>query len=493
VLAVLLIIPPAAHAEQPIRIGSKEDAEGQLLGEILAQLLEDRGFTVERKFPLGGTDIAFHALTTGQIDVYPEYSGTLEQSLLKMPGASRARMREALRAQYRLDLLDFFGFNDTYAIAVSRAAAERLGLKTISDLARHPEVRFAFSNEFRERADGWPGLKQAYGLSGEPTGISHRLALDAVRAGSIDGTDFYSTEGSIKEFDLVLLEDDRHFFPTYLAAPLVRTEVDDGAKQALEELAGTMTEAEVRGLNQRVQDNKQFAPVAADFLRSKRLLTGRRATAAPPPVRGINWQLLGKCTLRHLELTLIALLAGTAIAIPLGIAVYRFGRLSRAVLYLAGVLQTIPSIALLVFLIPAFGIGLRPAVAALFLYSLLPILQNTATALASIDPVLRKVSVGMGLTAWQRLRYVELPLAAPTILAGIKTAAVINIGTATLAAFIGAGGLGEPIVTGLALNDTGLILQGAIPAALLAVLTALAFELIERLLLPRHLAQRPAE
>jgi osmoprotectant transport system permease protein len=157
------------------------------------------------------------------------------------------------------------------------------------------------------------------------------------------------------------------------------------------------------------------------------------------------------------------------------------------------VLQTIPSIALLAFLIPFFGIGAKPAIVALFLYALLPILRNTATALFSIDPVLRKVSVGMGLTAWQRLRYVELPLASPTILAGIKTAAVINIGTATLAAFIGAGGLGEPIVTGLALNDPSLILQGAIPAALLAVLTELGFELLERGLIPRHLLQKPAE
>src|SRR5262245_63040187 len=113
-----------------------------------------------------------------------------------------------------------------------------------------------------------------------------------------------------------------------------------------------------------------------------------------------------------------------AVAIPLGALVYRLGALSRPVLYVAGVLQTIPSIALLAFMFPLFGIGARPAIAALFLYSLLPILNNTSTALLSIDPVLRRVSVGMGLTAWQRLRYIELPLAAPTILVGIKTAEI---------------------------------------------------------------------
>src|SRR5262249_38631017 len=188
-----------------------------------------------------------------------------------------------------------------------------------------------------------------------------------------------------------------------------------------------------------------------------------------------------------------ALVAGIAVAIPLGILVYRFRYVARPIVYLAGTLQTIPSIALLAFMIPLFGIGAKPAIAALFLYALLPILRNTAAALFSIDPVLRKVSVGMGLTAWQRMRYIDLPLAAPTILAGIKTAAIINIGTATLAAFIGAGGLGEPIVTGLALNDVSLILQGAVPAALLAIITELAFEQMERVLIPKHLLEKPAD
>jgi osmoprotectant transport system permease protein len=150
--------------------------------------------------------------------------------------------------------------------------------------------------------------------------------------------------------------------------------------------------------------------------------------------------------------------------------------------------------ALLAFMIPVFkGIGAKPAIAALFLYALLPILRNTAMALFTIDPILKKVSVGMGPTFGQRLRYIELPMAAPTILAGVKTAAVINIGTATLAAYIGAGGLGDPIVTGLALYDQALILEGAIPAALLAIVTELAFEGLEKWLVPKHLLQKAVE
>lgn len=175
---------------------------------------------------------------------------------------------------------------------------------------------------------------------------------------------------------------------------------------------------------------------------------------------------------------------------PVGVLLSIFPGVSKPVLYFSGLLQTIPSIALLAIMIPLFGIGIFPAIVALFLYALLPILRNTATGIFSVDPIIKKVASGMGLTRWQRLRYVEIPLAMPQIFAGIKTAAVINIGTATLAAFIGAGGLGEFIVTGLALNDTGLILRGAIPAAILAILIEFTFEMIERLYIPKHLKEK---
>jgi osmoprotectant transport system permease protein len=489
---VLRAAPPA----RPIVIGCKQDVEGQVLAEIMSQLLEDRGFPVDRRFSLGGTLICFEALKRGSIDVYPEYSGTVEQAILQLPSrVSHAHMRELLGQRYHLEMLDFFGFSNSYALAMSRATAERLGLKRISDLTGHPDLRYGFSNEFLNRPDGWIGLAQTYGLSARPVGMEHALTYSAIHEGKLDVTDAYSTDGDLKKFDLVLLDDDRHFFPSYLAMPLVREELNDAAKKVLEELAGTMSQEQMQSLNQSVQEKKSLRDVVSQFLRSKGLLTGQQPSSQPADTaeRSIDWSFLLSCTLTHLKLTFLALLAGMAVAIPMGALVYRLGAVAKPVLYLAGVLQTIPSIALLAFMIPIFGIGVKPAIVALFLYALLPILNNTATALFSIDPVLRKVSVGMGLTSWQRLRTIELPLAAPTILAGIKTAAVINIGTATLAAFIGAGGLGEPIVTGLALNDPGLILQGAVPAALLAVLTELAFELLQRILVPRHLLQKAAE
>jgi osmoprotectant transport system permease protein len=497
VLALLLAWPTHLGAEatvRPIVIGCKQFVEGEILAEIMAVLLENRGFNVERRYFLGGTKVCFEALKKGSIDVYPEYSGTLGEVILNLPGqVSHARMRELLRQKYDLEMLDFFGFSNTYALAVSKATSERLGLKRISDLNKHPDLRFGFSNEFLKRPDGWLGLAKAYGLTAQPVGMEHALSYSAIHNDKLDVTDAYSTDGDLKKFDMTLLEDDRGFFPPYLAFPLVRSNLDDGAKRVLEELGNTMTANEVQELNQSLQEKKNLHDIAEQFLRNKGLLDKQRTPSAELQERSIDWPFLLHCTLTHLELTILSLLAGMAIAIPLGMVIYRLGTVSRSIMYVAGVLQTIPSIALLAFMIPIFGIGVRPAVAALFLYSLLPILRNTTMALFSIDPVLRKVSVGMGLTPWQRLRYIELPLAAPTILAGIKTAAIINIGTATLAAFIGAGGLGEPIVTGLALNDTSLILQGAVPAALLAVITEFAFEQAERWLIPRHLLQKAVE
>jgi osmoprotectant transport system permease protein len=143
-------------------------------------------------------------------------------------------------------------------------------------------------------------------------------------------------------------------------------------------------------------------------------------------------------------------------------------------------MQTIPSIALLALMIPLFGIGITSAIIALFMYSLLPIVRNAVTGLVNVDPVLVRVATALGLSARERLRHVLVPIALPSIFAGIRTAAVISIGTATLAAFIGAGGLGDPIMSGLSRVDVNLILQGAIPAAVLAIVTELLFEVIEK-------------
>ena len=476
----------AAGAQtRPIVIGSKTFTEGYLLAEMMAQVLEDRGFEVQRRTGLGGTLVAFQALQSGEIDAYPEYSGTLGQAILEVEGELDEAELNARLTPLGAELLPRLGFNNTYAIAVTGETASRFGLERISDLAPLPQLRFGFSHEFRDRADGWPGLQQRYGLPQTTSGIDHGLAYLALLQGDIDVTDAYSTDGDLLRYDLKVLEDDLGFFPDYLAAPLVRADLDAGVKAALSALTGYLDDETMRALNAEVVvEERTFVQVARSFLLAQGLVTSVATRA--PTLRDT----LARNTLTHLKLTAIAVLAACVVGVGVALAVYRSPALSAGVLYVAGLLQTIPSIALLALMIPLAGVGQVPAIVALFLYSLLPIARNTITALITIDPLLRRVTQALGLSELEQLRHVYVPLALPHMLAGVRIAAVVSIGTATLAAFIGAGGLGEPIVTGLALNDTGLILQGAIPAALLALSAELMFEGLERWLVPRHLVAR---
>jgi osmoprotectant transport system permease protein len=467
-------------AGEPIVVASKNFTESYLLGEIIAQRLEQAGMEVDRRFGLGGTLICFEALLAGEIDVYVEYSGTLEQTILKLgQRTSILGLNERLLSR-GLSLLSPLGFNNTYAIAVRKEVAEEFSLERISQLTDYRDLRVVVSHEFLEREDGWPGMRRVYGFDWIPEGIEHGLAYQAMADGSIDITDAYSTDGELQRYDLTVLADDKAFFPTYLAIPLIRDDLSPRAQAAIEDLAGTLDDSSMASLNASVVfEGEDFASAARNHLRS---------IGFDVADGGSNtFDDLIRNTQRHLWLTAIALLTATVVGIVLALAVFQVAWISNVVLYVAGLLQTIPSIALLALMIPIFGIGMLPAVMALFLYSLLPIVRNSVTALATVDPVLRRVGKAMGLTRYDEIRYVYVPLAMPAILAGVRTAAVISIGTATLAAFIGAGGLGDPIVTGLALNDTSLILQGAIPAAVLAIVTELMFEGIERVLVPRHL------
>ena len=482
---VLLLLSGLGWAGEapPLVIGSKNFTESYVLAEILVQLIQAEGLAVERRFGLGGTMISFDALRAGEIDAYVEYTGTVSQAILGLDtDATVSRLNVDLRER-GVRFLGPFGFNNTYALALKAETAAELGLTSISDLVPRADLKVMVSHEFRERADGWPGLVATYGFEWAPTGIEHGLAYQALADGTIDVTDVYSTDGELVRYGLTVLEDDRGFFPRYLAAPLVRLDLPASVVAAFEKLEGSIDDATMQRLNAAVVfDGETFADVAKGFLTAQGIAT---VEAAGPD----RWSSLRQNTLTHLKLTGTALLGAILVGVALGVAVYRMRALSRTVLYVAGLLQTVPSIALLALMIPLFGIGIVPAIIALFLYSLLPILRNTITALTSLDPLLERVAVAMGLTPREQLRYVYLPMSMPGVLAGIRTAAVISIGTATLAAFIGAGGLGDPIVTGLALNDTSLILQGAIPAALLAVATELIFEGVERALLPRHLLQ----
>lgn len=480
---VLALSVPVAASDQVV-VGSKTFTESYLLAEIMAQLLEADGHEVRRRFGFGGTLVCYQALVNAEIDLYPEYTGTITETILALSGSPDAATVDAQLASRGLQTLAPFGFNNSYALAVTAQLAEGRQLRRISDLAAHDDLRFGFSHEFRDRADGWPALATAYGLSQPTSGIEHALAYRALSEGRIDVTDAYTTDGDIARHALVLLEDDRGYFPRYDALPLARRGLPATAAASVNRLAGRIDEQRMRALNaQIVVAGREIPEVAHEFLAAEGLVTAG-------PTRDATLQRLARNVVRHLELTLAALLLACLVGLPAGVAVHRSGGASRVVLYVAGLLQTIPSIALLALMIPLFGVGVVPAIVALFLYSLLPILRSTVSALNAIDPLLRRVAAGMGLTRAEQMRHVVLPLASPNVLAGVRTAAIISIGTATLAAFIGAGGLGEPIVTGLALNDTKLILQGAVPAALLAILTELAFESLERRIVPAHLRHK---
>ncbi len=472
---------------QTIRVGAKHFNEGYILGEIISEMLEDGGYKVERNFNLGGTLVCFDALRNHEIDIYPEYTGTLTEAILKLETKlTPEELDKKLKEEYSLEISHPYGFNNTYAFVIKKNIAEKYELKKISDLVNHPDLKIALSYEFLKRKDGWGNLSQVYGLKNKPVGIEHGLAYQALDEGKIELTDAYSTDGEIVKYGLVTLEDDKNFFPKYFAVSFFSSSLDDKAKDIIARLDGKINETEMQAMNSKVlYEKKTFAEVAREFLLSKNLISSKSEVKSESAAS----EILSK-TLTHLKITFIALIIAIVIAVPIGVLIYFYSSISRPVLYFTGLLQTIPSIALLALMIPLFGIGIVPAIVVLFLYALLPILRNTAIGLFSIDPLLKKVATGIGLTRWQRLRYVEIPLAMPTVFAGIKTAAVINIGTATLAAFIGAGGLGEFIVTGLALNDTDLILKGAIPAAILAIIVEFIFELIEKFYIPKHLQQK---
>jgi len=478
-ISVAVAIPAIAN---PITIGSKKFTESYVLGEIARRALNDTGIGAEHRQGMGGTIILWQALRGGQIDAYPEYTGTIGQEILKNGRQlSFQEIRDAL-GKFGVGMTEPLGFNNTYALVMRRSEAQRLGVRTISDLRKHPELRLGLTHEFLDRQDGWRPLHERYGLPQQSVvGIDHALGYAALANGSIDVKDAYSTDAKIEENDLVVLEDDLRFFPKYDSVFLFRSSMPPNAIGALRRLEGTLDEKRMIHLNMEAERTKNYTFAANLYFEGGGSSANSLGESFPHK--------LARWTLRHLELAGFSLLLSVIIGIPLGIVASRGGVIGQGILGFASIVQTIPALALLALLVPLpfFGISVRTAITALFLYGLLPIVRNTASGLQDIPRSLRESAIALGLSPFTRLWEIYLPMASRSILSGIKTSAVINIGTATLAALIGAGGLGEPILSGLNLNDHATILQGAIPAALLALLVQWLFDILDRFLIPKGL------
>jgi osmoprotectant transport system permease protein len=413
--ALLLVLAACStHAEERLRIGSKRFTESYILGEILARVTGG-----EHKPGLGNTGIVLAALKAGAIDLYPEYTGTIAAEIVRLP--ANATLEQLNRALARAGLAAGvpLGFNDSYALAMREERARELGIRRLSDLVRHPALKFGLSQEFLGRADGWPGLRRAYRLPQSPAGLDHGVAYEALAAARIDVMDVYSTDAKIERYRLRLLEDDRHFFPRYDAVLLYRLDAPRRFPRewrALQGLEGRIDERLMIRMNAAAElEGKSFAQAAALFTRGPGPASEKRRAFLATLFGADFWRL----TREHLVLVAASLAAAIAAGIPLGIAAAKLPRAAQAILGVVGVIQTIPSLALFAFLIALVGtIGAAPA--------------------------------------------------------------LINVGTATIAAFIGAGGYGERIASGLALNDNVTLLAGAIPAAALALLVQGAFEIAER-------------
>jgi osmoprotectant transport system permease protein len=495
IVAALAVVgfAPQSTDQAAIHVGSKKFTESVILGEMVRLLITNSGYGTRHLRELGGTRLVFETLKQGEIDVYPEYTGTLvEEIFARRSINSQAELRAAL-GELDIEMSAPLGFNNTYALGMLKSRADALSIRTMSDLARHPELRYGFGNEFLERSDGWDGLRFAYQLTPtDVTGMDHDVAYQQLELGLIDVMDVYTTDARIDALELQVLEDDREYFPRYDAVLLYRKDLQQEfgtAVEAVQQMAGKISAADMVACNRDVElTGRTESESAAEFIRKK---LGVEFQVAEPS----RFERIMTTTIEHLHLVRRSLIPAILCGVPLGILASRRRWLGQFVLGVVGIFQTIPSLALLVLLLPlaaalglaSVGAGSGTAILALFLYSLLPIVRNTYSGITSIDSALIESAEVLNLPGWFCTLEIELPLASRSILAGIKTSAVMNIGFATLGALVGAGGYGQPILSGIRLADTSLVLEGAVPSAVLAVSVQALFELVERVAVPRGL------
>jgi osmoprotectant transport system permease protein len=484
ILCGLILISMPLQANDQVVVGSKIFTESYILGEIAAQNLENSShLAVDRKLGMGSTGVLFEALKIGAIDLYPDYSGTIAETILKNPRLKSLEEIRAALSPLGLTISDSLGFNNTYALAVKESVARKYKIEKISDLKNLTSwIRAAFSYEFMDRQDGYHGMINRYQLEFLPAKVSrmeHSLVYRAIDDNAVDLIEVYSTDANIKKFELRVLQDDLNYFPRYEAVWLATqsfVEKHPEGWRNLLKIQNKISAEKMITMNASADIEKsEFSQIAADFL----------------GVGGAHRQRLAheiwQRTKEHLRLVGISVLFSIVFGIPLGVFAARSYVAGQSILLLSALIQTIPTLALLCFLIPIFGVGIKPAIVALCLYSLLPVVLNTFTGIRMVDRKHIENAKAFGLSQLQIMTKIVLPIASPTILAGVKTATIVGIGTATLAALIGAGGYGALIISGLSLNNMRTILMGAIPAALLALAAHFLFNLIGNALISKGL------
>ena len=475
-----------AYAKKQVRIGSKVFTENILLAEIFALLLEEKySLEVDRRFNMGGTKLLFDSLKAGGIDVYPEYTGTGYTMLLKMSGETDPKktysiVKKEFFKRFRLIWSPPLGFENTYALAVRKSDSRFKDISTVSELKTlSQQMSLAMDHEFSERKDGLKQFSESYQLKfpkSQLFSMNPALMYSAIDNQEVDMIMAYSTDGRLQSFQLKVLEDDKNFFPAYSAAYLTKeSALEDWPelKKAFQDLAGLISEEKMMVLNKQVDQLKHgISETAKNFLSEEQLLKSDSFSGPYESLTSYYWSkrhYLFQILMEHFILIFVSLFFSICFSGLIGLWAVRNFYVEKIVFSLINIAQTIPGIALLGLLIPFLGIGRAPAICALFIYSLLPLTRNIVEGIKNISADYIEASAGIGLSSGQILRHIQIPLALPLMFAGLRTAVVILVGTATLAAFIGAGGLGDPIFRGISTLDNRLIFLGAVPACLLAI------------------------
>lgn len=474
-LITFLILMSLTHPllAREIKIGAKKFTEGNISAYLILQELKkiNKNLDIEVLENLGGTGIVTSAIKNKKIDIYIDYTGTLVNSF-----QTNYKNLEQTLYSHNIILGPNLGFNNSYGLAV----------KANNSISRISEIslkhRVGISHEFFKRNDGYKYLSKAYDLQNVPVTLEHSLLFQSLNSESLDVIEVYTTDAKILKNNLKVLSDDRDFFSRYDAVVLVNVEFYNKNKKMIDKLFTNIkerfTNKDIIEANYLVEIDGLRYDEAAGKLSGVKLLAKKK--------ENVFFEIL-PYFLEHLKYLVITIFLCVLIGIPIGGFAAKSKAFERVSMTLISIFQTIPSLALLVFLIPLFGLGELTTIIALTLYGLLPIAKSTHSAISNIPKELSEFSDLIRMSKIQKFLLVEIPLAAPEILTGIKITSIATIGVTVIAAFVGAGGLGTLIVTGLSLNKTSLILKGAIPSALMALIVELFFQKIVPILSRRRI------